>query len=361
MRKLLILLITLTLAWSNQELNIDLDNDGKKERVYIDCGDDKCHIVYSLSSLGKWKWQSSVLEKYNSQTAFLEKTKSGFKYKQNFMRGGLAFQFRYEKSSYKMRLIGMEHYEFGNAGHEGRGESSINLLTGKYISQWSYADLKKMKLITPKPTIRKLKLSKVYLDDFSFMIDEYGELDEHRRTEFFVRTKPTTITTFLEKKFPNYRVHTKKLAELNDDMRKDYIVVLESKAKGKPYAELDEAYGRKVLFVVENQEAVDGFEILAQNNYVVGCSTCGGSTGDPFRGITVKGDYISFEELYGACVKDFQVTTFKYNAKKKKWFLYKIGVESTYCNEEVNGEPKMETTVKTVKDFGVVAFDEFKK
>jgi hypothetical protein len=191
------------------------------------------------------------------------------------------------------------------------------------------------------------------------MIDEYTELDNHTRTQFSVRNKSIDINTFLKKKFPIYKLHTKKLAHLNGDLIKDYIIVLESKIKGEPYAELDDAYGRKVVFVSKNQEAIDGFEILAQNDDVVGCSTCGGATGNPFRGITVKGKYLSFEELYGACVKDFQVTTFKYNVKKKKWFLHKIGVESTYCNEEVNGEPKVETVVKTVQDFGVVAFGEF--
>jgi len=359
MKKLLILLTTLTIAWSNQALNIDLDNDGKIDKVYIEKKKNQCHIVYTLSSQGEEELKSSALETYNSQTAFLEKTKSGFKYSLGFMRGGVSFQFRYEKTTHKMRLIGMEHYEFGNAGHDGRGESSINLLTGKYISQWSYVDYEKNKLITPKPTIKKLKYSKVYLNDFSFIIDEYSELDNHNRKQFSVRKKIMDIGTFLKKKFPNYKLHTKKLADLNGDGIKDFLVVLESKVKGKPYSELDDAYGRKVVFVTKKSEANDGFEILAQNDHVIGCTKCGGSTGDPFRGITIKGHYLSFEELYGACVKDFQVTTFKYNVKKKKWFLHKIGIESTFCNEYVNGAPKVETVVKTVKDFGVVEFDKF--
>ena len=195
--------------------------------------------------------------------------------------------------------------------------------------------------------------------DQELIIDEYSELDANTRTQFSIEKKTIDINVFLKKKFPMYKIHIKKLAHLNNDSIKDYIIVLESKVKGKPYAELDDAYGRKVVFVTKNQEAIDGFEILAQNDHVVGCRTCGGSTGDPFRNITVKGKYISFEELYGACVKDFQVTTFKYNVKKNKWFLHKIGVESSYCNEELNGEPKVETVVKTVKDFGVVAFSDF--
>lgn len=360
MKKLLILTTILTTLWSNQELNIDLDNDGKKDKVFLKCNDTQCRIVCSFASSKKEKIQSSVLEKYDSHISFLEKTKSGFKYNLNFMRGGMSFQFRYEKKSHKVRLIGMEHYEFGNASHIGRGESSINLLTGKYLSKWAYADLEKHKLITPKPTVKKLKLSKIYLSDFSFIIDEYYEIDEHRRATFSPKNKSINLTTFLENKFPDYKLYKKKLADLNNDSILDYIVILESKKKGKPYAELDDAYGRKVLFVSKNKEAIDGFKILAKNDHIIGCSTCGGSTGDPFRGITAKGKYLSFEELYGACVKDFQVSTFKYNEQKKKWFLYKISIESSYCNKEINGEPKVETVVKTVKDFGVVEFSKFK-
>ena len=189
MKKLLILLTTLTIAWSNQELNMDLDNDGKRDRVYMEKKLTQSYIVYNISSQGKEKLKSSALESYNSQTAFLEKTKNGFKYLLNFMRGGMSFQFRYEKKTHKMRLIRMKHYEYGNAMHEGSGESDINFLTGRYIFQWAYVDYEKDKLITPKPTTKKLKLPKVYLNDFSFIIDEYSELDSHRRTQFSVRKK----------------------------------------------------------------------------------------------------------------------------------------------------------------------------
>jgi len=355
MKKIALLLIAnLTLLLATADLQIDLDHDGKLDEVSIKKDGKHKRIVYSLSSLNGKTFKSDALESFSSQIQHLRESKNGFKYVETFMRGGVAFQFRYEKRSKKMQLIGMEHHEFGNAGHDGRGESSVNLLTGKYIAQWAYVDYEKDKLITPPQTVRYYKFDKIYLDNFAFMIDKYYALDNGKKDVFILKKRSATIKIFLAKKFPNYKLLEYKNTKINQTK----VVVLESKKKGEPYSELDDGFGRKVV-LVEND--ADGFKIIAQNNQILGCSTCGGAgVGDPYRGITVKGKYLSFEELYGGCVKDFQVTTFKYNEKKKRWYLHKLGVESTYCNEEENGEPKMKRSIKTVKSFGVVEFSEFK-
>jgi len=163
-----------------------------------------------------------------------------------------------------------------------------------------------------------------------------------------LRKTHETIKAFITKKFPNYKLLEYKDTKIN----KTKVVVLESREKGE-----DSGYDRKVVLVKNN---TNGFKVLAQNDQLLGCSTCGGGgVGDPYRGIAIKGEYLSFEELYGACIKDFQVTTFKYNKKKKKWYLHKIGVESSFCNKEQNGKPKVETKIKTVKDVGVVEFSKF--
>lgn len=161
------------------------------------------------------------------------------------------------------------------------------------------------------------------------------------------------VEGFIKNKFPKYHILKIKKGVIGTD----YIFVLESNKKGKPFSELDDAYGRKVVLVNKYR---DGFKIIAQNNFMVGCSSCGGAIGDPFRGITVKGSYISFEELYGACIKEFQVITFKYDKKSEKWYLHKKGIEATYCNKKVNGEPKVETVVKSKKDFGLIEFSKYK-
>jgi len=136
------------------------------------------------------------------------------------------------------------------------------------------------------------KLIKIFNKSFSYEVDSNrGEKDkvnlkcsENKRiTEFSVRKKSINLTSFLEKKFQNYKVFKKKLADLNHDSVLDYIVILESKKRGKPHAELDDAYGRKVVFVTKNKNPISGFKVLSENDYAVGCSTCGGSIiGEPF-------------------------------------------------------------------------------
>ncbi len=61
----------------------------------------------------------------------------------------------------------MNRYEFGPASNDGSGESSVNLLTGQYIGNWNYYDLKKEELIKI-PTIKsKMIFPKIYLENFS--------------------------------------------------------------------------------------------------------------------------------------------------------------------------------------------------
>ena len=355
MKKTALILITnLTLLLANADLKTDLDHDGKLDKVYFEEKKESVYLVCELSSQNFKKMKSNTIR--NDAYISLSKTKSGFKYHDDGMRSGAEWQFRYEKKSKKMRLIGMSRYNFGGSTLDGSGESSVNLLTNQYVGEWNYFNPIHPSLVKI-PTIKKKEnYPKIYLEDFvSFSIDDKDLYDEEKLKNIQKRDEKY-FTTFLEKKFPNYKIIDSKKVALNFEAFTD-VVVLESKKKGKPYSELDDGYGRKVVLV---KSYVDRVEILAQNDQILGCTTCGGvGVGDPYRGITVKHNYVSFEELYGACVKDFQVTTFKYNAEKEKWYLHKLGVESTFCNEEVNGDPKVETKVKTVKDFGVVEFSEF--
>jgi len=330
------------MLFANQSLQIDLDHDRKLDKVYFE---EEC-LVCQLSSQNFKKMKSSTLR--NDAKVYLSKTKSGFKYHDNGMRSGAEWQFRYEKKSKKMRLIGMSRYNFGGSTNDGSGESSVNLLTNQYVGEWNYFNPIHPKLIKI-PTIKKKEsYPKIYLENFaSFSIDD-DKLYDEAKLKHIQKINEKYFTTFIEKKFPHYKIIDSKKVDLNFEAFTD-VVVLESKKK-----EFDEGYRRKVVLV---KSYTDRVEILAQNDNILGCSTCGGAgVGDPYQDITIKGSYISFEERYGACVKDFQVTTFKYNTEKKKWYLHKIGVESTYCNEEKNGEPKVETRVKTIKNFGVVDF-----
>ncbi len=153
-------------AENKSELKVDLDNDGKLDKVYFEETESAAYLVCKLSSQKFKKIKSNNIEDYNKDNSSLSKTKSGFKFHNDAMRSGVSFQFRYESKSKKIRLIGAEYYDFGNAGGDGSGNVSINLLTNKYIANWNQWSFKKDKLIK-QPTINKKKTyPKFYLSNF---------------------------------------------------------------------------------------------------------------------------------------------------------------------------------------------------
>jgi len=151
MKKYLIILISIlscTYGFSQEKLVKDIDFDNIKDTVYLDTKE--AVIVCQLSGKGFKKIKSKAIEILNRNSGIV-KTKNGFEFQNNWMRGGYANQFRYDKTLKKIQLIGMSRYEFGPANNDGSGESSVNLLTGDYIGNWNYFDEKKVELIKSHP------------------------------------------------------------------------------------------------------------------------------------------------------------------------------------------------------------------
>ena len=142
----------------------DIDLDGIRDTVYIDA--EKSTIVCVLSSMNYKPVFSKPIEILN-ETSGISETKNGFEFFNSWMRAGYKNQFRYNSKTKKVQLIGMSRYEFGNAVHDGSGESSVNLLTGDYIGNWNYFDIGTDRLVKI-PTIRKkMKFKPINLEDFS--------------------------------------------------------------------------------------------------------------------------------------------------------------------------------------------------
>lgn len=152
---------------AQQKLTKDIDFDGINDTIYID--ETEAVIVAKLSTQQFKKIKSQPLE--ITPQSFIEPTKNGFEFQNNWMRAGYANQFRYEKKEKRIRLIGMSRYEFGNAANDGSGESSVNLLTNDYIGEWNYFDHlanDENGELVKIPTIKtKMKFDKIYLDYFS--------------------------------------------------------------------------------------------------------------------------------------------------------------------------------------------------
>lgn len=152
---LLILLITPMLIFGQNKFTKDLDGDTIMDSIYIDY--DTLKIVCQLSTTNFKKIKSKEIEMLN-QSSSIDDAKDGFLFSNHWMRAGYHNQFRYDKNTNRIRLIGMSRYEFGNASNDGSGESSVNLLTRDYIGNWNYYDNDKNELIKI-PTIK----TKMYL------------------------------------------------------------------------------------------------------------------------------------------------------------------------------------------------------
>ena len=156
----LFLLTIFTQTFGQNKLVKDIDNDGKQDTVFVNV--EKSTIICKLSTLNYKSVSSKPIEILNEQSGII-KTKNGFAFFNDWMRAGYKNYFRYNSKTKKIQLIGMSRYEFGNAVHDGSGESSVNLLTGDYIGNWNYNDIEKDNLIII-PTIKtKMKFKTINL------------------------------------------------------------------------------------------------------------------------------------------------------------------------------------------------------
>jgi len=165
--KTVIFLIILPTFSFVQKLVKDTDFDGKKDTVYVD--NTEFRIICQLSTQNFKKIKSKQIEILNEMSGIVD-AKNGFAFFNDWMRAGYKNQFRYNKKTKKIQLIGMSRYEFGNAANDGSGESSVNLLTSDYIGNWNYYDFlanNEEGELVKIPTIKtKMKFKEINLEDF---------------------------------------------------------------------------------------------------------------------------------------------------------------------------------------------------
>lgn len=160
---LLLLFCSFLMLHSFGQVKKDLDGDGINDEVDYDASTSK--ITCKLSSQN-FKAISSKANLSDELNTGVRVTKSGFEFFVAHMRAGYANQFRYDKATKQIQLIGMSRYEFGPANNNGSGESSVNLLTGQYIGDWNYYNLEQSELIK-MPTIKtKMLFKKMYLQNY---------------------------------------------------------------------------------------------------------------------------------------------------------------------------------------------------
>lgn len=126
--------LTLTVfAQSTRKIVKDFDGDLKKDTIRID-GDRKA-LVLRLSTQ-KYKLVISNPIDYLNFGNTLVATRNGFEFWNNYDRSGFISVFLYSKAAKKMQLVQMRRTDdlLGrDHPNEGLFESSINLLTNKYV------------------------------------------------------------------------------------------------------------------------------------------------------------------------------------------------------------------------------------
>jgi hypothetical protein len=157
----------------------DLDGDNimdtiRIEIVRVDENENSARIICFLSSRQFEKIQSQIAITYTTMGLTVVElkilpTKNGFEFYSSFSYQGFheeKAQFRYDRKTEKIQLIGMARTSTGNADRHREGKSSVNLLTGDYIGDWYLLEPNLDKLIKI-PTIKtKMDFGKIYLEDF---------------------------------------------------------------------------------------------------------------------------------------------------------------------------------------------------
>ncbi|RZM25337.1 MAG: hypothetical protein EOO88_19685 [Pedobacter sp.] len=141
--------------------------------------------------------------------------------------------------------------------------------------------------------------------------------------------------------------------DLNLDPYPDAILVLYRIGEEKTSDVTAHPQKRPLLLFIGQPK--QDYQLVAQSNDVVYCVDCGGQMGDPFTGITIKRGYFSIEHYGGSGWRWTRIVTFKYSPSEKNWFLHRDGGDSF----NAISHQEIKKPVRTVRDFGKVAFKKF--
>lgn len=151
----------------------------------------------------------------------------------------------------------------------------------------------------------------------------------------------------------NYSILDTSTGDLNKDTYPDMIMVLKKNGEDSTSDVIDHPEKRPLLILLGQPD--NTYKQAARSDSVVLCVDCGGVMGDPFQDVVIKNGFFSVELYGGSSWRWTRTITFKYFPPDNNWYLHKDGGESYHSAEP----DKAKTTVKTVKDFGKVAFTEF--
>ncbi|RFS15129.1 hypothetical protein D0T08_18815 [Emticicia sp. C21] len=141
--------------------------------------------------------------------------------------------------------------------------------------------------------------------------------------------------------------------DLNRDEYNGLILVL-NKPDEKETSDVSEHPTLRPLLLLIGQPS-HTYKVVARNDKAVYCVDCGGMMGDPFTQIVIKNGYFSIEHYGGSSWRWGLITTFKYSATDKIWYLYKQGSTSMHTSDP----DKVKTKITTTKNFGKIPFSKY--
>lgn len=138
-----------------------------------------------------------------------------------------------------------------------------------------------------------------------------------------------------------------KSGDLNQDGYVDYVIICNS-----PNEMEDES--KRALIILHGQ-ANGSLKMIDRNDNIVMCAQCGGVTGDPFTGITIKKNFFSIEHEGGSSDQWTRIITFKYNLDEGRYYINRDAGEVWNTNSKK--KKKLESYSKD--QWGVVPFENY--
>lgn len=177
-----------------------------------------------------------------------------------------------------------------------------------------------------------------------------GNLPEIEAIKQDIDNLPNELLEFVP---TNFSVLDTVSGDLNLDLKNDYILVLKKNGEDSLSNVVDNPERRPLLILLRDKD--NKLQLVRRNDNTVYCIDCGGMMGDPYMGITIKNGYFSVEHYGGSALRWTNIITFKYSKQANEWFLHKDGTDIFHASEP----EKVESKIRTTKDFGNVKFEEF--
>lgn len=147
----------------------------------------------------------------------------------------------------------------------------------------------------------------------------------------------------------NFTILDSASGNLNNDRFKDLILILKYCNKNENADTI-----RPLLLLEGNNQGL--YKIIARNDSVVLCKSCGGVFGDPYEGISIKKGVFSIEHRGGSRWRWTRIITFKFDKTSNQFMLYR---DAGVSYDSSNPDKKPEDQLYNKNDFGRLQFSKY--